>query len=385
MAGLRLIYTSLIIVFSSLLPGSGWATGAGNHALTLPPPLPQARSNHAWAMRTDSQGPIWLSLTGIGTGKTWQDLQAGGYWWRAGQQQWQTLPAPPGGAGRLAAQLVSADGAFWFFGGYTVAEDGTEVSTPDVFRVEPGTNSRAYQAQPGMPVPVDDAVALVHEDHWVYLISGWHDVGNVNLSQLFDTQSGRWNQAEPWPGAPVFGHAGAIAASQMVICGGAKIRYPPARRAPSTEAKPRDFIMSEECWLGRIQANDPRRINWQSIATMPGGPRYRAAAAATKIDGVDWVLFFGGTLNPYNYDGIGYDGQPALPVASVVGFNLEQKAWFCFKDLSQPSMDHRHVARLDNDRFVLLGGMDRQQQVLNGVQLWQRTSGGQSCAKTDDK
>jgi len=40
----------------------------------------------------------------------------------------------PGKAGRLAASAISAGGAAWLFGGYTVAADGSEESIPGVYR-----------------------------------------------------------------------------------------------------------------------------------------------------------------------------------------------------------------------------------------------------------
>ena len=51
-------------------------------------------------------------------------------------------------------------------------------------------------------MPVEDAVLLVYLDRYIYLVSGWHDLGNVNLVQVLDTANGTWQQATPWPGAP---------------------------------------------------------------------------------------------------------------------------------------------------------------------------------------
>ena len=39
-----------------------------------------------------------------------------------------------------------------------------------------------------MPVPVDDSVALSYKERYIYLISGWHNDGNVNLVQVYDTK-----------------------------------------------------------------------------------------------------------------------------------------------------------------------------------------------------
>lgn len=329
----------------------------------MPPPLPTAVSNQPLARLVAGEHEQWLAMTGLGPGKTWRDLRADGYWWQSGQDQWQKLPPLPDEKGRLAAQLVAANGAFWFFGGYTVAEDGHEVSTPQVYRVQPGTDSKAvYQAVPSMPVPVDDAVALVYQDRYIYLISGWHDVGNVNLAQVFDTEKRQWSQAEPWPGAPVFGHAGAIHNNRLMVCGGAKVDYPPQGN--------RQFNLSEECWQGTIRLDDFRRIDWHPAPAMPLGPRYRAAAAAHDFQGQSYFFFLAGTHNPYNYNGIGYDGNPSAALDSVIAFQLQSQQWVCFNAMSEASMDHRSIVK-KADQFILVGGMDHQQQVQNKVLYWQ--------------
>ena len=89
--------------------------------------------------------------------------------------------------------------------------------------------------------PVDDTVALVYQNRYIYLVSGWHgsgiskSTGNVNLVQVFDSQQGRWFNATPFPGAPVFGHAGGIVDDQFLIVDGVKVNavvngdLPPAR------------------------------------------------------------------------------------------------------------------------------------------------------------
>jgi hypothetical protein len=40
-----------------------------------------------------------------------------------------------------------------------------------------------------MPVPVDDDISLPYQSRYIYLISGWHNDGNVNLVQLYDTKT----------------------------------------------------------------------------------------------------------------------------------------------------------------------------------------------------
>jgi len=326
-----------------------------------PPALPEARANNPVARVETDAGALWFTGPGIGPGKTWRDLRADGWIWRAGDEAWQQVaPLPPfeGRAGRLGSHAVAIGGTIHVIGGYTVGSDHGERSTPGVWRLD-------LEPEPGwtrlgsMPVPVDDAVALVYRERYLYLVSGWSDTGNVNLVQIWDAQDNAWRQAEPWPGAPVFGHAGGITGNRLVICGGAKIEYP--------ADGPRRFVASNECWLGTIRDDDLRRLDWQPLPAMPGGPRYRAAAAGTQLEGTARIVFAGGADRPYNYDGVGYDGVPAVPRAGIVSLDTETLRWHCHAGLPLPTMDHRGLI-IANGRLALVGGMDEQRRVLNTVQ-----------------
>ena len=55
----------------------------------------------------------------------------------------------------------------------------------------------------------------------------------------------------------------------------------------------------------------------------------------------NWIIMAGGTNNPYNYNGIGYDREPSEPEAGVFGFDLESGQWRCFGELPVATMDHR--------------------------------------------
>jgi len=329
-------------------------------ARDLPPQLPEPRANNPVARVSAADQAIWFTGLGIESGKTWRDLRGNGWIWRRGAPAWQALPPIPefeGLAGRLGSHAVVLKGSIHVIGGYTVAEDHAERSTPGIWRLEVARTPRWVRAAT-MPVPVDDSVALVHRDRFVYLISGWSDTGNVNLVQRWDAANARWAQAEPWPGRPVFGHAGGLVGDRMVICGGARIEY------PATGS--RQFIENAECWLGAIRADDRRRLDWKPLPAMPGGPRYRAAAIGLFAHGAARVVFAGGADRPYNYDGQGYDGVPAAAFDSVVSFNLDAGRWECHASMPAARMDLRGmIAR--NGELVLIGGMDADRRVTADV------------------
>ena len=94
------------------------------------PGLPKAASNNAVTLVEDGDEVFLYSFLGLGSGKTWQDITSAAFVLNPGASRWTALAPVPGEQGKLAASAVSAAGAAWLFGGYTVAADGHEVSVP---------------------------------------------------------------------------------------------------------------------------------------------------------------------------------------------------------------------------------------------------------------
>jgi N-acetylneuraminic acid mutarotase len=200
-------------------------------------------------------------------------------------------------------------------------------------------------------VPTDAAVSGVWKDSLVYLVSGWHDTDNIDEVQIFDPAGDRWSTATPIPGPPVFGHAGALAANTIVYIDG-------VRRQPDD----RSFVMSGSSWRGDIDPEDPERIVWSQIPDHPGPPLYRAAAGSVG----SWIVFSGGTDNPYNYNGIGYDGVPSEPRSQAFAYHVERGIWRELESLPHPTMDHRGIVFIDGSAWIV-GGMGPDQEVLSTV------------------
>ena len=318
------------------------------------PPLPQAVSNNAVVSVIAEDRDYLVSFAGLGEGRTHADTLDVTWLFDAQTGEWRKAAPVPGGVGRLASVAAAVRGIAYVFGGYSVAEDGSETSTPWVYAFDPVSGT--FEQRASMPVPVDDAVAVTFEDRFIYLISGWHDFGNVNLVQRYDAEANSWVQATPTPGPGVFGHAGGIVGNTIVYCDGVAIEPHEDRR--------RDFAAISNCYRGIINEEDSRRIDWRIIAAHPGLPRYRMAAAG--VASMNGVLFIGGSDNPYNYNGIGYDGEPSEPANDALLFDVSTDAWKSLAVDGVATMDHRGLVSYDG-ALLTIGGMESEQAVSNRV------------------
>lgn len=315
------------------------------------PPLPEPHANNAVAQVVVDGKTMLFSFMGLTDGKTNKDISKQAFQHVEGESGWTRLPDVPVSEGRLAATAVGLGEAVYLFGGYTVADDGGEVSTTENFRFDARTG--LYDPLPPMPVPVDDAVSFVYAGRYIYLVSGWHDTANVRDVQVFDSVNNSWFMATPYPGTPVFGHAGGIVGNRFVIADGTGL-------FGTREEGNRRFETVNEGWMGIVDENDPSKIEWRRLPQLPGRGNYRMGGAGDVAG--NRVLFVGGTSNAYNYNGIGYNGEPSKPTAHVFAWDFTADNWVAYKDKSVSSMDHRGLVKLGNDWFTI-GGMIGAQQV----------------------
>lgn len=316
--------------------------------------LPAAVSNNAVALIERDDGATIYSFNGLFAGKTSKDVVRAAFACDLPPGVCREIAGPPVAEGRLASAATALGGKVYLFGGYSVGEDGSEVSTPEVLVYDPGTDG--YERRADMPVPVDDSVAFAHAGRYIYLVSGWHDDGNVSLVQVFDTQEDRWFRASDYPGAPVFGHSGGAAGGRIVIADGVAVL--------GVENGRRKYGAVADAWLGEIDADDPSVIAWRKLPPHPGGPLYRMAAAGEAQE--NRVVFYGGADNPYNYDGVGYDGVPARPSAKLFAFDFDANDWVDLGETDRPSMDHRGLM-ISRGTFYIAGGMNSERAVSDAV------------------
>lgn len=325
----------------------GWGVERG-------PSLPAPVTNNAVAVAIVGGRPRIFSFLGLGPGRDYRAITTRAFALDPAAAGWEALPDVPGAVGRIAATAQAIGQRVFVFGGYEVAADGKETTSPatDIYLVA----ERRYLRGAVAPVPLDDSVSGVWRDRLIYLVSGWSTDRTVSTVQAYDADADRWMAATPIPGTPVFGHAGGLVDDTLVYCGGAKML---GAAAPK-------YGISADCHRGDINPADPSVITWRAIASPPGPPRYRAAAGPVRTATLTGVMFVGGTGNPYNYNGIGYDGLPSEPEASTWIYDTVRDLWVAGPVLDTPTMDHRGLVGTADASWVV-GGMTRRQAVSAGV------------------
>lgn len=308
------------------------------------PPLPQPITNNAVAAVEVGDRVSVFTFLGLDSTKIWSGVTNVAYRWDVGDDAWREIPPVPG-PGRLASTAQVVDGLIYVIGGYTVAEDGGERSLPDVAIYDPAID--AWSRGADIPVPTDDAVAGVLAGDRIVLVSGWHDTDNIRDVQIYHPASDSWSSGTPIPGAPVFGHTGAVVENRVVYSDGAAV----------VDARPR-FQIDTASWVGTINGAasnaDPvdQSVTWAPATPHPGPPLYRAAGGSLG----SYALFVGGTDNPYNYTGIGYDGEPAQPLRQILAYAPAIDVWDELSPLPIGTMDHRNAPVAGGMIFVV-GGM----------------------------
>jgi N-acetylneuraminic acid mutarotase len=344
---MKKLFASLLLIFLS-----GLLLAATESAVE---PLPDPVSNNAVAMLKVHGQVLLYSFMGIGPKKSAEDIASSAFSLDAKDGTWSAIHAVPGTVGRIAAVAAAARDQLFLFGGYVVDAQGRGRTVPDVGMYEPARDRWSREAD--LPLPLGDSVAGVYRDRYVYLVGGRSNADVVSNVQVFDVDKNRWSQATPIPGPPVFGHAGALVGGTILYVDG-------ARKNPGGTPK---YIASDECWMGKIDHHDPQNIQWRKLPNHPGAARYRIAAGGSEKD--QKIYFAGGTDNPYDYNGIGYDGKPSEPSPTTFDFNLRTGKWETINpNTPDPTMDHRGLLAT-HEGLVLIGGMEKGQKVTARVTL----------------
>ncbi len=319
------------------------------------PPLPMRLANTAVAALQVDDTCLVYAFMGIDSSKSGNGVSARAFCFNTRTERWREISSVPG-KGRLAAAAQPLHGRVYIFGGYIVNPDGSETSSAAVDIYDPVSDSFSHGAD--APVAVDDQVCAVWRDSLVYNVSGWSNTRNVDNVQVYDPRRDSWRQATRIDGPGLFGHAGGIAGDVIVYLGGVRIN-----------GFNGSFEASNEAWAGRIDRDDPLSIAWERLPAQPGQGKYRAAALGIGKR----VIVSGGTLNPYNFNGIGYNGDPAEPDPLTFAIDVTDLSYEALSPNPRPTMDHRGLARCGLNLYSV-GGFEAGQRVTNRVAIL-RTDG----------
>lgn len=291
------------------------------------PPMPIAVASNAVA--TLHGGLEIYSLMGIGPKKTWDDVTNKVFVLHLSSAKWADARPVPGVGGRLGASAVGAKGQIFLFGGYLIDGQGGELIVPDVNAYLP--QQRRWYRGDDLPVAVDSAVIGVNHDRYVYLIGGRSKTGPVNNVQVYDVEKNSWSQGTPFPGTPVFGHAGGLADDAIVFVDGAK-------KGPAGGPT---YVPSEDCWIGKIDRKDPDKITWTKLPAHPGTARFGIVAGEIGRQ----VFFSGGSAVPHNFKGADADGKPVALSPVTFAFDVHANRWETIADDTfDPRTDSRGIA-----------------------------------------
>ncbi len=313
------------------------------------PELPMRISNNAVASLVINDTCFVFSFMGIDSTKIWSGITRNAYRLNTTTGVWSSIAPVPGNVGRIAASAQGLHGKVYIFGGYSVNANGSEVTWENVDIYDPVTDT--YTLGTPIPVKVDDQVTAVWRDSLIFLISGWSTNHNVTNVQIYNPVTDSWQQATPIIGPPVFGHAGTIVGDTIIYADGVKVSG-------------FNFVMSKASYRGIINPSNPTMITWNKLPRHPGAAKYRMAAGYFGRR----VIFAGGTDNPYNFNGIGYNGQPSEPDSMVFAYNTRTQNWELLTPNTHPTMDHRGLVNCGN-RLYLIGGMASEQQVRKQVDM----------------
>lgn len=275
------------------------------------PPMPLAVTGNA--VVAVKSGTEIYSLMGIGAKRTWADITNRMFILSLRSGKWIEAKPVPGVAGRLGASAAVARGQVYVIGGYTVDGQGNELVVGDMNAYS--TDGHQWQRAEDIPIPVADAVVGVAQGRYIYVVGGRTRNGPTNKVQIYDAEKGVWLEGTPYPGPAVFGHAGTVADEAIVYVDGAM----------KDPAGGKDYVASDECWMGKIDKKDVTKIAWSKLAAHPGTARFGIVAGAGERD--HRILFSGGTTKPHDYKELDAAGKPAELSPITFAFDVHGAKW----------------------------------------------------------
>ncbi|WP_027420086.1 Kelch repeat-containing protein [Crocinitomix catalasitica] len=309
--------------------------------------LPIKISNNAVESALIDGEPFVYSFGGIDSTKLGSGITNRSYKYNVSTNNWTAIDPIPFSANNIASAASTVKNKIYIIGGYTVLEDGTEVSSNEVIRYDPSTDTYLENGA-NIPVPIDDQVQCVWKDSLIYVITGWSNTGNVPNVQIYNPSFDNWSMGTTTPDTyvyKVFGGSGTIIGDTIFYYGGASngISFPAQKKLRK----------------GIINPSDPTDITWSELED---GPVRKYRSACLTAD--DMIYWLGGSSISYNYNGIAYDGGEGVdPLTSINRYNTRVGDWYLAESSPYGVMDFRGVAQIGPRSWIIAGGMHVDQEV----------------------
>jgi len=307
--------------------------------------VPEAISNQAIAAFESDNGIRVASFGGIDATKEYDGIHNRCHMYLGAANFWVPISDLPDERGRIANGASVVNNNVIVIGGYEVFPNGSEQSLADVdiFDIE----LVSFSSGTDIPVPIDDHVQAVYRDSLIYIVSGWSDTGNVPDVQIYDPANDLWQVGTSVPNNNLykgFGLAGEIIGDTLYYIGGADFSFLP-----------------NQLRKGFIHPEDPTIIDW-SIEENDLARVYRPGVSTWQ----NKVLWFGGSYDSYNYDGISYADNSGVDASTdLTIYDPDTGALQRMENVLPPLMDLRGVAKISENEFIICGGMMENQEVSN--------------------
>jgi N-acetylneuraminic acid mutarotase len=330
--------------------------------------LPFPSTNHVLASGTSGENKFVYLFGGIDSTKLPLGISNKGLRYNVTTNVWETIQDLPSGLPRIAAGASTIKNKIYIAGGYHVYENLNEESLNKLHIFDPETNTFLTDGEE-IPLPIDDHVQAVWKDSLLFIVTGWSNTSNVSNVQIYNPSNNAWMLGTSVPNNnsyKAFGASGAIVGDTIYYAGG---------------ATGSNFLGTNKFRKGAINPNNPTEIDWTLETNNPGSAGYRMGAFELE-NSVYWI---GGGENTYNFDGIAYDGSGGVePLERIMEYNTTSGVWNEGLGFPLGVMDIRGIAPIDNNSFIIAGGMNSNQEVIDNVYLIERISSNDSKETSEE-
>jgi N-acetylneuraminic acid mutarotase len=220
------------------------------------------------------------------------------------------------------AATVAPDGRIFVLGGWSPGMSG---NSPDVYAYYPAGN--AWTREASMPTG-RSFLAAVTTGGKIYAIGGQKGSGTAYYAttEIYDLQSGTWSKGPDMPTARSSHSAAVGGDGRIYVLGGVRGALP---------------TWPNEDQVATVEAYDPARDQWSTVASLPEARRGSAAVA----DAQGRIYALGGE---HNY----------FPMGSADRYDPETDTWTELPDLPRQRRFHAATRGADG-RIYLLAGHNR--------------------------